>query len=252
MSSEENGSKTTSRRRLMMTAGAAALGFSGVALAARRAAIQSGLVPPDSGGLYGCGHTLTYAAQRLLTRHANAREFSRAQISRTPHPKGNPPKGDEFANLQAGGFKDWRLAIDGLVSRPRSFSVAELHRFPQRSHVTQLICEEGWSYIAEWTGAPFSQVLEEAGVRPEAKFAVYYSMDGWVDAIDMDEARHGQTLVSYAMNGSDLAVGHGGPLRMRVPKQLGYKNVKFLNRVTLTDSLQGLPMGGAYSWYAGI
>ena len=77
-------------------------------------------------------------------------------------------------------------------------------------------------------------------------------MDGWVDAIDMDDALHPQTLVTYGINSGDLPVGDGGPLRMRLPKQLGYKSLKFLHKVTLTDTLQGVPVVGAYSWYAGI
>lgn len=239
-------------RRKLITAGlAGAAGLSGIALAARVAS-QHGLIPPDSGGLYGCGHTLTYAAQRLLTGHANAREFAESQISRTPHPKGDPPKGDEFPRLEAGGFQDWQLKVDGLVRRPGLFSLAELKSYPSRSQITQLICEEGWSYIAQWTGVPLSHLLQLAGASPQAKYAVYYAMDGWVDALDMDDAWHAQTLVTYGMNRGDIPVGHGGPLRLRLPRQLGYKSLKFLNRVMLTDTLEGVPIGGEYSWYAGI
>ena len=225
--------------------------LSGIAVAAR-VADQHGLVPPDYKGIYGCGHTLTYATQRLLTRNSNAREFAKSKISKIPHPKGDPPKGKEFPLLQAGGFKDWSFKVDGMVSRPSSLSIAELKGYPARSQVTQLVCEEGWSYIGEWTGVPLSYILKEAGALPQAKFVVYHSMDGWVDAIDMDDALHGQTLVTYGLNGGDLPVGHGGPLRLRLPKQMGYKSLKFLNRVTLTDTLEGVPVVGAYSWYAGI
>jgi DMSO/TMAO reductase YedYZ molybdopterin-dependent catalytic subunit len=54
------------------------------------------------------------------------------------------------------------------------------------------------------------------------------------------------------MNDGDIPTGHGGPLRLRVPRQLGYKSLKFLNRVTLTDTLKGVPLDTEYSWYAGI
>lgn len=240
-----------SRRKLVGLGAAAAAGVSG-SVAAVRVAGEQGLIPPDAGGLYGCGHTLTYAAHRLLTRHSNAREFAASQISKTPHPKGKPPKGDEFKRLQAGGFQDWRLQVDGMVKSPRSLSIAELRNFTERRQITQLICEEGWSYIAEWTGAGLADVLESAGISTQARFAVYHSMDGWVDALDLDEARHGQTLVSFGMNGAAIPVGHGGPLRLRVPKQMGYKSLKFLHRVTLTDTLKGVAGDGDYSWYAGI
>ncbi len=242
---------TLSRRKLITSGLVGTAGVSAIA-ATVRIADQHGLIPPDSGGIYGCGHTLTYATQRLLTRNSNAREFTRNQISKIPHPKGDPPKGEEFPRLRVGGFKDWRLKIDGMVNRPGSLSIAELKGSPARSQITQLVCEEGWSYIAEWTGVPLSHILNSAGVLPQARFVVYQSMDGWLDAIDLDDALHAQTLVTYGFNAGDLSVGHGGPLRMRLPKQLGYKSLKFLNRVTLTDTLKGVPVVGAYSWYAGI
>lgn len=239
-------------RRQMIAAGlAGTAGVSGIAVAARIAS-QHGLVPPDHGGLYGCGHTLTYAAQRLLIGNSNAREFTRSQISKTPHPKGKPPKGDEFPRHRAGGFKDWRLTVDGMVNRPASFSIPQLRSYPTGTQITQLICEEGWSYIAEWTGVPLSHILNLTGVLPQARYVVYYAMGGRAEAIDMDEAWHAQTLVTYGMNSGDIPVGHGGPLRLRVPRQLGYKSLKFLHRVTLTDTLEGVPLDTRYSWFAGI
>ena len=235
-------------RRKWIVAGA---GVSGTAIAARLAG-RNGLIPPDSGGLYGPGHTLTYAAHRLLTGDANAREFTPDQISKSPHPKGRPPRGDEFPRLQAGGFKEWRLAVDGMVDRPASFSIDQLKSFPSRSQITQMICEEGWSYIAQWTGVPLSHLLNLSGAQSRARYVVYSTMDNRIEAIDMDDAWHAQTLISYKMNGVDLPVGHGGPLRIRVPRQLGYKSRKFLTRISLTDSVEGLRLDKKYSWYAGI
>lgn len=93
-----------------------------------------------------------------------------------------------------------------------------MKRLPRHRQITQLACEEGWSHIAEWIGAPLSEVLRQAGALPQARYVVYHSIeDGWWDSIDMDEAPHPQTLVTYGMNGSDLPVAFGGPLRLRVP-----------------------------------
>lgn len=241
------------RRRWMTTGVAAVAGISGLAVAARIAA-KYGLIPPDRGGIYGPGTTLTYASQRLLTRHSLAREFPRGQISKAPFANGKPPASDEFKRLQAGGFADWRLSIDGLVAHPGSFSVADLRSMPVRHQITQVTCEEGWCYIAEWIGTPLSQVLEHAGILPQARFVVYFSIgpDGWQDSIDMADALHPQTLLTYGMNGGDLPAPFGGPLRIRVPRQLAYKSVKYINRITVTDSLKQFPPGGDYSWYAGI
>jgi len=247
-------------RRKWITGGlAAAAGAAGLT-AADVLGKRYGLIPPDHGVLYGPGETLTYAAQRLLASHSLAREFPPSEISKPPFANGEGPRMEAFTRLQEGGFAGWRLAVDGMVARPASFSIAELKSHPSRSQITHLACEEGWSFIAQWTGVPLSHVLELTGTLPQAKYVVYYSMDReWWDSIDMAEALHPQTLITYAMNGGELPVGHGGPLRMRVPRQLGYKNVKFITRLTVTDDLKKFGQGfgsaspeGGYAWYAGI
>jgi DMSO/TMAO reductase YedYZ molybdopterin-dependent catalytic subunit len=248
-----------SRRKLITTGLAATGGVLGLGAAARLAQ-KYGLIPPDHGGIYGLGETLTYASQRLLTRHALAREFSRSQISKRPFPNEVEPPTDEFKRLQAGGFVDWRLSVNGMVARPASFSLDQLNSFPSHTQITMLQCEEGWSYISEWIGVPLSHVLDVVGVLPQARYVVYFSIepDTW-ESIDMADALHPQTLLTYGMNGDRLPVSHGGPLRLRLPRQLGYKNVKFLTHLTVTDSLKGVGKGlgsasaeAGYAWYAGI
>lgn len=248
-----------SRRRLITTGIAAAAGAAGLTVGAKVAA-RYGLIPPDSGGVYGAGETLTYAAQRLLTRRSLAREFPRNQISPKPFANEVDPLGEEFERLQRGGFAEWRLAIDGLAAQPAAFSLAQLKSFPQHSHITMIQCEEGWSYIAEWTGVPLSHLLELVGVLPQVRYVVYRSIQrDWWESIDMADALHPQTLLALGMNGGELSVPFGGPLRVRVPRQLGYKSVKYITRLTLTDNLKPFGKGlgsaspeGGYAWYAGL
>jgi DMSO/TMAO reductase YedYZ molybdopterin-dependent catalytic subunit len=248
-----------SRRKLITTGLAATAGALGLGVAARIAQ-RYGLVPPDHGGIYGLGETLTYASQRVLTRHCLAREFPRSRISKPPFANEIPPFNDAFKRLQAGGFADWRLSVNGLVAQPASFSLDQLKSYPSHSQITMLQCEEGWSYIAEWNGVPLSHVLEMVGVHPHARYVVYFSIDpDWWESIDMGDALHPQTFLTYGMNGSQLPVGNGGPLRLRLPRQLGYKNVKYITQLTLTDNLKGFGKGlgsaspeGGYAWYAGI
>ena len=248
-----------SRRKLITTGLVATAGASGLAVAAKLAE-RYGLIPPDAGGLYGAGETLTYAAQRLLTRHSLAREFSGSQISKDPFANEVAPLGEEFQRLQDGRFADWRLAVDGMVARPASFSLAELKSFTCRTQITHLACEEGWSYIAEWRGVPLSHILDLVGALPQVRYVVYRSIQpDWWESIDMADALHPQTLVTHGMNGGELPVPFGGPLRLRVPRQLGYKSVKYITRLTVTDSLKrfGKGLGSAapeagYAWYAGI
>jgi DMSO/TMAO reductase YedYZ molybdopterin-dependent catalytic subunit len=248
-----------SRRKLILTGLSAAAGLTGLGVAARLAQ-KYGLVPPDHAGIYGLGETLTYASQRLLTRHSLAREFSRSQISKRPFANEVAPPNEEFNRLQAGGFADWRLTVNGMVERPTTFSLAQIKNYPVQSQITQLACEEGWSYIAEWIGAPLSRILDAVGVNPKARYIVYYSIEpDWWESIDMADALHPQTFLVYGLNGDDLPIGNGGPLRLRLPRQLGYKSVKYITRMTVTDSLKGFGKGlgsaspeAGYAWYAGI
>ena len=248
-----------SRRKLLTRGLAAAAGLSGLSVAARLAD-RYGLIPPDAGGLYGPGMTLTYAANRLLVGDSLAREFPRHLISKAPFANPPIPPGELFTRLQAGGFVDWRLEVGGMVARPLSLTLADIRRLPERTQITQVACEEGWSYIAEWTGAALADVLKSAGVLPGARYVAYHSTDprSW-ETIDIAEALHPQTLVTWGMNGGELPVPFGGPLRLRVPRQLGYKSLKYLVRVTVVDSVRSLGKGNGganpedgYAWYAGI
>jgi len=248
-----------SRRKLLISGVAATAGVASLGVAARLAQ-KYGLIPPDHGSIYGLGETLTYATQRLLTKHSLAREFRRDQISKRPLANEMPPLTDAFKHLQSGGFADWRLTVDGLVDRPASFSLAQLKSYPCHSQITQLACEEGWSYIAEWIGTPLLHVLDAVGIQPQARYIVYISIDpDWWESIDMADALHPQTFLAYGMNGGDLPVGNGGPLRLRLPRQVGYKSVKFVTHMTVTDNIKkfGKGLGSAepeagYAWYAGI
>ena len=248
-----------SRRKLITSGLAVVAGASGVAVAARLAQ-RHGLIPPDSGGIYGPGETLTYAAQRVLGSHAMAREFSRSQISKNPFANEVDPLGDEFKRLVAGGFAEWRLTVDGMAARPATFSYSEIKSFPASTQITMIGCEEGWTYIAEWAGVPLSYILDRVGALPQVRYVVYRSFQkGWWESIDMSDALHPQTLVAHGMNGTDLPVPFGGPLRLRVPRQLGYKNIKYLKQLTLTDNLKSFGKGlgssapeAGYAWYAGI
>ena len=253
-------SKAMNRRSWMKTA-LVASGLTATGGVATLLAKRYGLIPPDSAGLYGLGETLTYATQRvLLARPTLAREFNRSQISKNFPGFGTVmPQYESYFLSMVSGFANWRLPVVGLVARPALLSLSELKRLPSRTQVTEHICEEGWSAIGEWTGVQLSYVLNAAGVRSEAKYVVFLCGDGHWGSIDMEDAWHPQTLLAYAMNGEDLPVPHGAPVRLRVERQLGYKSLKYIARIVVTDTLKGIGkgMGGSdpeagYSWYAGI
>lgn len=252
-------SKSLSRRKLITTGLATAGGASGLAVAAR-IADRYGLIPPDHHFLFGIGDTLTYASHRLLrTRFSMAREFNRSDISKVAPVNGLPPEDENYQRLLAGKFADWRLTIDGLVARPLTFSLDELKRLPSRSQITHQACEEGWSFIAEWTGVPLFYLLNLVGVLPQAKYAVFFSLAKRWDSLDLFDAWHPQTLIAYGMNGQELPTPHGAPVRLRVPRHLGFKSTKYLARINLADTVKNIGKGWGslspergFAWYGGI
>jgi DMSO/TMAO reductase YedYZ molybdopterin-dependent catalytic subunit len=248
-------------------------------LVTRRAALITGLaavgglvlsryaseLPPTNGGnLLRVGDDLTYAVQRqLMVRQSLAKEYARGDITSfpaigttDPGTVEKSPYAADYRQLQRGAFADWRLSVEGHVSSPRTFSLAELQRLPSRTQITRHTCEEGWAAIGEWTGVPLRLVLEAAGILPTARYVVSYSYDDWGDSIDMLDALHPQTLLAYGMNGRDIPIAHGAPLRLRVERQLGYKSIKFLRRIVVTDKFEdGGKLGNiqnGWAWYAGI
>jgi|HubBroStandDraft_4_1064222.scaffolds.fasta_scaffold29403_3 DMSO/TMAO reductase YedYZ molybdopterin-dependent catalytic subunit len=225
-------------------------------------------LPPTYGNVLRMGDLLTYRAFRmLLPARSLVREYSRSDITSSPavgtsNPADahqelyNAERGALYDRLRAGTFSDWRLKVGGRVARPRSFSLAELQAFPSRTQITKHTCEEGWSAIAEWTGVPLRAVLEAAGILPSARFVNFFAYDDMADGIDMMDALHPQTILAYGMNGRDLPLAHGAPLRLRVETQIGYKSVKFLDRIVVKDEFDDLGKNGAlqngWAWYVGI
>lgn len=224
--------------------------------------------PPTYGNILRMGDLVTYKAHRLLLPEQSlAREYDFSDISSVPaigttnpadsnQPAFHPQHGQTYEQLLRDEFSTWRLTVEGSVARPGSFSLADLRRMPSRTQITRHTCEEGWSAIAQWTGVPLSNVLDACGVQPNARFVQFYSYDYFEDGIDMFDALHPQTILAYGMNGRDLPVGHGAPLRVRVETQLGYKSMKFLRRIVVTDEFddhgRSGPIQNGWAWYAGI
>ena len=225
-------------------------------------------LPPTYGNVLRMGDLLTYRAFRLLLPpHALVREYSHKDITSNPAIGTTDPAdphqqlysaehGPLYDRLRASEFVDWRLKVEGRVARPRSFSLADLKALTSRTQITKHTCEEGWSAIAEWTGVPLRTVLEAAGILPSARFVNFYAYDETAEGLDMIDALHPQTILAYGMNGRNLTIGHGAPLRLRVETQLGYKSVKFLSRIVVKDEFDDLGSIGSlqngWSWYVGI
>ncbi|MBX3485969.1 molybdopterin-dependent oxidoreductase [Phenylobacterium sp.] len=263
---------STDRRHWLKGAGAA---LAGLWLAACDKLTQD----PRAVRVLRRAETLTYRAQRAATdRRALAREFTVADISKDFRANGSTrPDSEAYQAMLADNFADYRLVIDGLVEQPRRFSLGEIRAMPARSQITRHDCVEGWSSIGKWKGARLGPLLDLAGLKPAARYVVFHcadtleqTLDGtgqYYESIDLIDAYHPQTILAYEMNDATLPVRHGAPLRLRVERQLGYKQAKYVMRIEVVDRLDGVDESGrtrlgrgrggywpdrGYEWYAGI
>ena len=223
--------------------------------------------------LFALEEMLTFRTQSaILGPDALAKEYGESDISEFFKPNGSKDPQDEgYKALAASGFKDYRLVVDGLVERPARFSLAELRAMPSRTQITRHDCVEGWSCIGKWAGVRLSHVLDAVGVKPDARYVVFHCADTpdeasfgdepehFYGSIDVQAARHEQTILAYDFNGAPLEIPHGAPLRVRVERQLGYKMSKYVMRIELVDSFAHLGDGhggywedNGYTWYAGV
>jgi DMSO/TMAO reductase YedYZ molybdopterin-dependent catalytic subunit len=210
--------------------------------------------PPNYGNILRMGDNFTYIAQRtLLPGQSLAREYDYRDISSMPATgTTNPSKhSEEYERYLKKSFADWKLEIEGQVTMPGTYSLAELQKFPARTQITKHHCEEGWTAIAQWTGVPLSTILQSAGIKSNARFVNFHTYDGWVDSIDLLDAFHPQTILAYGMNGKGLPVAHGAPVRVRVEKQIGYKSVKYIKKISVTEEFVDQGDIG-WAWYNGI
>jgi DMSO/TMAO reductase YedYZ molybdopterin-dependent catalytic subunit len=214
---------------------------------------------------------LSYRAQRLLQLgQPLAREFDPRYLSPTFRTNGTQlPASPAYQVMADQNFAGWTLRVDGLVMRPLDLSLDQIKAIKLRSQITRHDCVEGWSAIGKWTGAPLGAVLQAAGLKPNARYIVFHCADAmndqpdgtdfYYESIDLIDAFHPQTMLAYALNDKPLEVGHGAPIRLRVERQLGYKQAKYVMRIEAVDSLLRIGMGKGgywedqgYEWYAGI
>ncbi len=253
----------------------------------RRSALRAALASVGAMSLAGCdklsnnaafvdvlksAQHLSHGAHKIVAgRRAMAQEFSEADIAAHFKPNGTlVPRDAEYRALMQDGFKDWKLQVGGLVEAPAAFSLAELRALPSRTQITRHDCVEGWSTIGKWKGVPLAHVLALVKPKANAKYVVFRcadSMDAptagvdstYYESIDLDDANHVQTILAYDLNDQPVPVNNGAPLRLRVERQLGYKQAKYLMKLELVERFDDIRDGqggywedNGYEWYAGV
>src|SRR5579875_121625 len=190
----------------------------------------------------------------VLDRAAPRAEFSHDQVSPFFWANGKLPTCEEWRELSASQFKDYRLKVFGMVEKPGEFSLHQLITLGRQSQITLHHCIQGWSGIAQWSGVPLSRLLQEVRPLAGARAVVFYSFgegaEGgeFYDSLFLSDARHPQTLLAYEMNSRPLGELHGAPLRLRVENQLGFKMVKWIRAIEVVSDIKQIHKGeGGYN-----
>jgi len=227
---------------------------------------QIGTKLNDNAGFHHALESAEGLNERVIGTRGLVREYSASDISSDFPVNSLPtPSDDSYVRLANGGFRSYALTVDGLVDYPQRFTLSQLTHLMNLTEITRHDCVEGWSVVAEWQGVRLSSVLGLVRPKPEARYVVFHSYDrddngtSYYESLNLVQAAHPQTLLSLRQNGKALEIDRGAPLRLTVPTQLGYKSAKWLRRIEVTASLQGLYGGKGgywedqgYEWYAGI
>jgi sulfoxide reductase catalytic subunit YedY len=201
--------------------------------------------------------------RHFLFQHATSKqERSRKEISPYFRVNGRPPETAEYKKLASEGFQNYKLKIYGLVENPKEYSLQELKEMKdQTQQITEHSCIQGWTAIGEWGGVPVSYILSLCKPLPKAKYVVFHSLGmgeklengkgdpnrEFYEVLEMELARHPQTILAYEFNFQPLPIVHGAPVRLRCETQLGYKMVKWLRSIELVEDYSKIGDGlGGY------
>jgi DMSO/TMAO reductase YedYZ molybdopterin-dependent catalytic subunit len=243
-------------RRQLLTGsllGGAALAIGGAAAAmiARRG-LQYYL-PPSIGSLGGLAEAMSFASSRLLLTHRSlVPEYPASAITMLDHWQA-PPADPELLPHLATKFENWRLPITGGVLHPTSFSIAELAQLPRKTQIVARHCINGYTSISPYTGVPLRDLLATVGLAPGVRYIGFESYyDGGWDSIDLFDAFHPQTVLTYEeFPGTRISWTRGAPLRLCAPLHYGYKWIKGIKRVIALENLDtfgdGTGMGSSYA-----
>jgi len=169
----------------------------------------------------------------------------------SPHmwPNGKMPVREDWKQLAAENFKGYKLKVSGLVENPVELSLDDLRVLGLEENITMHHCIQGWSGIAQWGGLSMRKLIEHVKPLPSATVVAFYSFGGslygdlYYDTQTLLNALKPECLLALSMNGAPLPVEYGAPLRLRVENQLGYKMVKWIERIEFVTSEKTLGEG---------
>lgn len=153
---------------------------------------------------------------------------------------------DRFPVLSKSGTpswtpEEWTFEVWGAVSEPLAYSYEEFRELPAETHLQDFHCVTGWSkFDCQFTGVPFAEIVDRAGVTAEAEHVMFHSLDGYTTDLSLSECLEDGVLFVYGYEGEDLPSDHGGPLRVVTPQKYAYKGAKWVTGVEfLTEPERG-------------
>jgi DMSO/TMAO reductase YedYZ molybdopterin-dependent catalytic subunit len=213
----------------------------------------------DSQGPAGAQKLLDYAekknegVERALFRHTSM-DRAKPNVVAAGNQFPSYFVSDTVPVLDAAALAAWRLEIGGMVENPLSLTLSDLMRIDRRTQRVNHYCVEGWTAVAQFTGAPLRTLAKLAMADPKAEYVDFQSFDdGYHESWDVESALHPQTLIVYAKDGAALSPAYGAPARVHSPVKLGYKNTKYLTKIMFMPARNGGYWSDqGYEWYGGV
>jgi methionine sulfoxide reductase catalytic subunit len=197
--------------------------------------------------------------EKLLHNLCSAQHYPDSQISPYFRTNGYPPissypqaKGDDdtYERLLRNQFVEYRLEVKGLVEHPHKFSLEELRSMPKQEQTTLHNCIQGWTSVGRWGGVPMREILDRCKPLPQTRYLVFTSFAKheksdkiYYECVSLDVAYHPQTLLAYELNGQELPIQNGAPLRVRFETKLGFKMVKYLRSIEFIEDYRTIGGG---------
>jgi DMSO/TMAO reductase YedYZ molybdopterin-dependent catalytic subunit len=184
----------------------------------------------------------------LFRKMISKQRRARSEVSQFFRVNGYPPDTTEYKNIVNNNFAEWKLRVYGLVNQNLELSLSDLRQMRKQMQVTEHYCIQGWTALGEWAGVPMSSIISLCKPLPQARYAVFRSYqytdgDEYYEVLDLEVARHPQTVLAYEMNGESLDIDHGAPVRLRAETQLGYKMVKWLKSIEFVQDYRHIGQG---------
>ncbi len=136
-------------------------------------------------------------------------------------------------------INDYKLTVDGMIDNPMEFDLRTIKAMPKTIVDARLTSVSRWSVRAKWEGVLFSEFIKRFVLQKGVDYITFISVTGYDTTVELKALLHPRVLLCYAVNGEDLEIEYGGPLRMFVPNKWGYKSVKALSVIRFTDKMQG-------------